>query len=382
MSPDPPPRLTPAGLVAGSIAAATTATGLVLLSGPVLVAGLSALLFLFFARSFAKRHLDGFTVERDLPRRARAGESFPMEIRLRPGPVFPGAATLRLTDPLAPALRERPIDLETRECRSLRCTGLSQRRGSLPRRPWTLLSTWPLGLFLTERQGYSRDDHSTLVLPKPWLPPRLRERLDRFSAESAERPLEPADPLAEFRLLREFRNGDPVRGIHWPASLRTGRLQFAETEPPRPRPRAYGLLLHSYEPPGSVIVPETYELILRIATGLLLRFQREEVPVVFCQAPGTPLLLADRESFTRQLDGLALSRRLPQASMETVLAATMKGSGDPFAACDEVFVLGDGSLSRWETEARGRFPRSTCLDTTRLTTSSRPTLRTPAHHRP
>lgn len=364
----PPPRPTNLGLVAASLAATTAMVGLVLLSGPILAVGLAATALLLLCRLLAARHLDGFEVERDLPRRTRAGESFPMEIRVRPGSRFPTGMVARLTDPLAPAVRDRPLG----PARTIHCTGLSHRRGPLPPRPWTLVSTWPLGLFLTERQGSFRDDHATLVLPQPWLPPHLRERLDRLSSASAERPLEPADPLAEFRLLREFRSGDPVRGIRWPASLRSGRLLFAETEPPRPKPTGYGLVLHSYERPGSVVVPETYEQILRIATGLLLRFQREEIPTVFCQAPGTVERLASHAAFAERIDALALSRRLPLSSLDRVFAAP--SGDDPFRGCDEVFVLGDGPLAHWEDAACARFPRCTCLDPATLTTHSRPAL--------
>ncbi len=370
----PPPRLTHLGFAAVSLAAAATTAGLLLLSGPVLACGLAAAALLLLCRRLAARHLDGFALGRDLPRRARAGESFPMEILVDPGPRFPPTAGLRLTDPLAPAVRDRPIVPGPVGGRTVRCTGLAHRRGALPSRPWTIGSTWPLGLFLTERQGDFRDDHATLVLPQPWLPPRLLERLEALAASSAERSPLPTDPLAEFRLLREFRSGDPVRGIRWPASLRSGRLLFAETEPPRLKPPRYGLVLHSCERPGSVVVPETYEQILRIATGLLLRFQREEIPTVFCQPPGTAERLVSHAAFAERIDALALSRRWPVSFLDRVFAPPSGGDDDPFRDCDEVFVLGDGPLAHWQDAARSRFPRCTCLDPTTLTTGSRPTL--------
>lgn len=372
---EPAPRPTTAGLVATTVTALTVAAGLLLLSGPLLAAGLAAGLFLLVCRWLAARHLAGFAVTRDLPRRARAGESFSMALRIEAGPAFPAGAVFRFTDPLAPAVRDRAVTAPGDGPAPLRCTGLAHRRGPLPVRPWTIASTWPLGLFVSETSGPFRDDHATLVLPKPRLPAQLHDRLERLSIESADRPLEPADPLSEFRLLREFRNGDPVRGIHWPSSLRSGRLQFAETEPPRPKPLRYGIFLHSHEPAGSVMLPENYETILRIVAGLLSRFQREEIPVVFCQAPERPVVLRERDAFAARLDLLALSRRHPLASAERIFAAA--GSGpDPFRDCDEVFVLGDGALAHWEDAARARFPRCTCLDTTTLTTGRRPGLLT------
>lgn len=370
-----PPRLTQTGLIISSAAALTTAAGLVLFSGPILAVGISLACLLFVCRHFAARHLEGVEVVRELPRRARAGESFPMRLHLRLGPSFPDSADASFTDPLAPAVREREVSTQGHARHDLRCTGLAHRRGPLPAKPWTLASTWPLGIFLTEQHGGFRDDHATLVLPKPWLPSRLRDRLEILSQESAENVNDPPDPLSEFRYLREFRHGDPVRGIHWPTSLRSGRLQFAETEPPRPKPSLYGIFLHSYEAPGTLITPETYELILRIATGLLMRFQREEIPVWFCQAPGAPVLLRERHEFSSMLDTLALSRRRPLSTIEGTFAGPKGLDGDPFPACDEVFVLGDGPLAGWEEAARARFAHVTCLDPTRLTHGSRPSLR-------
>lgn len=368
-------RLTRTGLASCAIAAATTLWGLVTFSGPVLGVGLAAMVLLLVCRSLALRHLEGFFVERDLPRRARAGESFPMALCLRPGSRFPAGTPVLFTDPLAPAVREKALSPDDGGPFPIRCTGLAHRRGPLPQRPWTLASVWPLGLFLTKQHGQFRDDHAPLVLPRPWLPARLHERLAQLSLESAERPTEPADPVAEFRFLREFRHGDPVRGIHWPTSLRSGRLQFAETEPPRPKPLCYGIYLHSYEAPGTIVTPETYELILRIATGLLLRFQHEGIPVVFAQPFTAAIRLHERIEFTALLEALALSQRRPFSSLRDGFPHLRESRNDPFALCDEVFVLGDGQLQDWEDAARERFPRSTCLDANRLTSASRPALK-------
>jgi len=371
------PRLTQTGLTVFVVAVVAVVSGLAKFSGPVLTMGLAALAFIAICRILASRHLEGFSVERDLPRRACAGESFSMKLHLRAGARMPSGIVVNFTDPLAPAVRGRPFLFDLASPRSFRCTGLARRRGPIPSRRWLVSSTWPLGFFLTEQQGLFRDDHATLVLPKPWLPALLRERLERLSLESAERALDPADPVAEFRFLREFRHGDPVRGIHWPTSLRSGRLQYAETEPPRPKPFRYGIFLHSYEAPGTIITPETYEQVLRIAAGLLMKFQRDGIVVVFAQATHPPILLREHHEFSTLLETLALSRRCPQSSSEAIFGTGTKrlDPGDSFHDCDEVFVLSDGPLDGWEFAARMRFPHATCLDTSQLTSGPRPIRR-------
>ena len=162
-----------------------------------------------------------------------------------------------------------------------------------------------------------------------------------------------------------------MKRIHWPASLRTGHLQVSELEPPRPKPRRYGILIHSYEPAGQVLTPETFEMILRIAAGLLQRFQHEEIPVVFRQYPDIPASLAHRSEVSQALDRLALCRRHPLVSLDPLTTAARD-----FRHCDEVFLLSDCPRREWEAVLREHFPANTCIDATSLSSHSRPSLKT------
>src|SRR5690606_18795724 len=115
----------------------------------------------------------------------------------------------------------------------------------------------------------------------------------------------------EFRLLREFRSGDPVRAIHWPSSSRATRLQVRQTDPPTPKPPRTSLVLHSYNPPGKMATPETFELILRIAAGLLVRFRDSETEVDLDILSQEPIRLRSRTDFDAALVKLALLERKP-----------------------------------------------------------------------
>lgn len=378
-----PPRLTSLGYAVAALAMTGTALGLLLLSSALCLGGLIGLLLLVGGRCLAARHLQGFVLERDLPRRVRAGESFPMEIRCRPGSAAPFGAPYRLSVPYAPARRERPLGpIRPEGDWVLFCTGLSQQRGRLPSLPWRLVSTWPLGLFQTERQGAFQGDRPTLVHPRPWLPAPLQIHLERLARPDAEPSLEVPDPLAEFRWLREFRPGDAVRGIPWPASLRAGSLLYRETEPPLPRRPRYALVLHSAQRPGSVVVPEAYERLIRIAAGLLQHFRHRGIETVFCQAPGSVHRLRRPRDFEARLDQLALSRRPPSLPLDALFAPAQAAASDPFLACDEVFVLGDTPKEYWEPAARARFPHCTCIDADGLHLGTRPTLLTPSSRSP
>lgn len=362
--------ITPAGTVALVAAVVPTAVGALMLSAPIFASGLLALVLLGVARIAARRHLGGMRVKRELPARGRTGESFTVETRLVTGSAFPAGTSVRFRDPLASTTGEKRL-IPGDAMPALRYTGKSSRRGIHRPRPWTITSTWPLGLFTTKRSGAFHDNDTLLLQPKPFLPQRLRSHLERLALESVENSPEPPDPVSDFRLLREFRPGDSVKRIHWPASLRTGHLQVSELEPPRPKPRRYGILIHSYEPAGQVLTPETFEMILRIAAGLLQRFQHEEIPVVFRQYPDIPASLAHCSEVSQALDHLALCRRHPLVSLDPLTTAARD-----FRHCDEVFLLSDCPRREWEAVLREHFPANTCIDATSLSSHSRPGLKT------
>lgn len=369
-------RLNPTGLAAVIVAVLLLTVGLTLARPHLLVAGLAAAAFLIACRHAARRHLAGFSVERSLPRRATAGESFPMELSLETGRHFPGDGVIVFSDTLAPSLKGKALEPKDGKLR-WNCTGIAHQRGLLTARSWSVVSHWPLGLFTSGRSGLASQAHPLLIRPQPWLPPRLRRELDRRAALHRVHQLEPADPLAEFRLLREFRAGDPVRSIHWPGSLRSGHIQVVENEPPAPRPRRYGLIVHCLETPGEVVIPEHFEVVLRIASGLLRRFRDEGAPVVFCQAPGAPRLLRDRRDFEEALDQIALARRQPGRSLAS-LFETVAAEPGLFTPCEEVFVVGDSGLQSWESAARAHLPGATCLDAISVSLRRRAIPRTSA----
>lgn len=352
-------RLTPAGLAAVIVALLTVLAALLLGRAPLLIAGTTLSAFLIAGRVLAGRHLRGLEMERVQPRRATVGESFPMELSLKTGNYYPAEAVLSLTDSLGPSVKGKVIDPKGGTLQ-LHCTGLVHQRGVLSASSWSVESDWPLGLYHSEMRGIADQAHPLLVRPQPWLPPRLRRALDRRNVADRIRSHEAADPLAEFRLLREFRAGDAVRSIHWPTSLRSGRIQVVENEPPAPRPRRHGLVLHSLETPGEIVIPEHFEVILRIGTGLLRRFRDENTPVVFCQAPLAPRLLRDRRDFDDALDQIALARRHPLRSPATLFDTTVEPA--LFSRCEDIFVIGDGALASWKSSARSRFPTAICLD--------------------
>ncbi len=363
-------RIAQTGRLLLAVSLATIVFGLANISGPIFMAGALALLLIGICQRLSYRHLCGMIVSRHLPQRARAGECYPVETKILGGKLFPAGTAVRFFDPLAAVNAERAIVTGGPEPAHLRYLGKSMRRGINRSRTWTIQSNWPLGLFESRRRGSFEDSNPLIAIPNPFLPPELKKQLDRINFDSGRLLHAPPDPGAEFRLLREFRPRDPVRSIDWARSLSSRSLQVAELEPPRPRPRTYGLILHSLQIPGQVLTPASYEMILRIATGVLLRFQQDEIPLLYRHFPDKTIRLRNRTAINDEIDRLALSRRNPVLSLDSILTAAPE-----FNACDEVFILSDRPVIDWEEKLRIAFPRGKCIDAGSFSRAARPGLR-------
>jgi uncharacterized protein (DUF58 family) len=98
-----------------------------------------------------------------------------------------------------------------------------ERRGPAVLNQVRMLSSFPFGLFVRRRRYTLPAD--LLVYPS--------RKAGSVLAEPAEAGFETPDPLRnggneDFRGLRAYQAGDPLRKIHWPSSAKTGRLQVVE----------------------------------------------------------------------------------------------------------------------------------------------------------
>ncbi|MCG8599091.1 MAG: DUF58 domain-containing protein [Verrucomicrobiales bacterium] len=349
-------RQSPAGFAAIWTAVGFLITGAVMLSGPLLLIGLILAGTWITARYLASRHLEGLSIERSLPARAWTNRRFAVEAILSNTGMT--ARNFIFQDPLAVGNHPPVVELESGEKTTLSYAARCSRRGQVVVENWTAQSGWPLNWFESRRSGKfsHRESNSILVLPDPWLPPRLRDHVDGLLVSASPWTGVP-EPASEFRYLREFRGGDAVRKIHWPASLKTGELLVRETEPPRPLPTRYGILLHSFSPGGELVTPESFETVLRITAGLLYRFRNAGIEIVFQAFPDESARLRHREDFDRALDELALLRRKPVSELSLI-----ESRPGAFQNCDEVFVISDCSRELWENELSAAMSVAHCVD--------------------
>ena len=281
--------LQPAGAVLGWGSFGILLIGLFTFSGPPLLLGLIGLLLLPLARWLAKAQLSDLRIQQHLPRRALMGEPFTVEATITNGKKWLHSSDLHIAN--AAADSSSPVVvipyLRKNSSSNFSFPGRLFRRGRNRVETFAIESKWPLGLFEARFSGiYHRDEQEgnrsgVLIVPRPLIPRFLSKVLEQVEREAALHSMLQPDGPAEFRSMREFRSGDRIKNIHWPTSTRSGQLFVRESDPPQPRPQRYGLLLHSYSAAGEIVQPERFEVGLRIATGLLIHFQKRGIPVMF-----------------------------------------------------------------------------------------------------
>ncbi len=357
-------NLLPAGIALLWISLGFIALG-IFSGGAALLLGALGLLLLPICKWLATAQISGLEFSRRLPRRVFSGEQFTVEATICNRNKYLHACDLNISDSMADAVSQAcPLPfLEKRGTEKIVWLGRLFRRGWNGQDQISVSSTWPLGLFearfSTRFRPENSDKDGILVVPRPLTPEFLVKPLEQLSRETALLSSIPPDAPTEFRFLREFRSGDAIKTIHWPSSTRTGQLFIRETDPPIPSPFLYGLLLHSFSAPGEVIRNDRFETMLRIATGLITFFQKQEMPLLFSASfEGDGILRVPSQSgYSAVLDQIARAALHFSGDIETTLSKLNR-----MAHCDQVFVLGTGLRSTWESEVQDIIPSCICID--------------------
>jgi uncharacterized protein (DUF58 family) len=108
----------------------------------------------------------------------------------------------------------------------------------------------------------------------------------------------------EFRGLRPWRAGDPLRAVHWRATARVGALVVREEEASARRP--WVVVVDPGPARDSADVDAALEALLETAAAVLRRAEREGRDAFLLLAgEATPLAVRDRRSLDVALDALA-----------------------------------------------------------------------------
>jgi len=180
----------------------------------------------------ARRNLAGIVVQRDLPRRTRVGAPTPLTWRLRMRGRR-AAVGVELEDRPARGLRPHCLQVDVPLVppdREVRCETLVKfgRRGLVEFGADALevASRWPIGLFRAETLVHARG--RILVRPREGrITKQLRARLRGRAEIDARRPQVWSGDDVIYG-VREFREGDDPRRIHWRTTARRGATVVSE----------------------------------------------------------------------------------------------------------------------------------------------------------
>ena len=376
-APAPAPRSLPAartrltgrglGLLAFSMGAVLL--GAVLPEPGAVQLGLLGLLVVLVTWPVAARNLSGLHVVRTHPAAAFAGQLFPFSLELRQDGRR-GSHAVEVEDSVAgPA--ERGLDAvhvpgAGGASRSFDTRLL--RRGLRHRARATLTSSFPLGLWRSQRE--LRDTMDMVIYPRP-VPPRSLEDaqdaalLDAEEAESTRR-----DWSGDLHGIRPFQPGDRLKLIHWPATARAGRMMVRQFD--RRLPEKYSIVFHSIRPgpdPGSG--PDAFESALELLCGLLVHCREQAIPLDLTASfdRWRTMAVPNPAVLDPALGCLAGARRQPERDIAPLLHAISRT--EPGA---RIFLLSDVPVREWE-HLLPEFPFTvTCLSVTELRVK-RPGLR-------
>jgi uncharacterized protein (DUF58 family) len=228
-------HLAPAGRVALPIAAALAGAGW-LVGGTAALLGTTALALVLLAPLLAWLHTRGTRLAPPAPASALAGEAFTIELEMR------NAGRLRLRDAVvsfgaASARHDRPAGLLPRlaagASERVQAVHRVARRGRQRELEVGVASSYPLGLIECRATFHLPAD--LLVLPRPGHLHDLR-RLPATGPHVMDRRRNVARAEEELWAVREWREGESLRRVHWRLSARRERTILRELRAPSEPP--------------------------------------------------------------------------------------------------------------------------------------------------
>lgn len=179
------------------------------------------------ARRIAARNMRGLWVDRRLPSRLRVGRSGTIRWTLG-GASGSNATGLEVRDRILRSARPRLVSIdvphtEAHDPASVSTTIVFTRRGRMRLGPVIVQSRFPIGMFLASAKAPVRNE--VLVWPREGRPgQRLFELLRGESLAREQR----TQGDETFYGVREMRDGDDPRRIHWRTSARRGELVVSQ----------------------------------------------------------------------------------------------------------------------------------------------------------
>lgn len=209
----------------------------------------------------------------------------------------------------------------------------------------------PLGLM--RRLFYVTHKQTLICLPTPKPCPIAIPSGSRSERRGDSRSLARAGDSEEFRSLRQWRSGDPLKRIDWKATARLGEPVAREFSPEFFRRSAIALDTHL--PQGAD--PELFEEALRRCSGLLISSDRKEsmIDLLFVEQTAFELPLSRGKSdHVKALERVAAAQPSALDSLD-LLEASLMAKSKAFSSVALICPLWDDRRAalRSRLEARG-----------------------------
>ena len=319
--------------------------------------GLFGLLVLLISWLGAYLNLRGLRFERELPQHAYAKEDFHVALKVTNDKTRLDSFAINVEDSMLPFSNR---GLSATWVRSLGSSELEfstrvPRRGIVDRSSLVVESTFPFGLFRTGRK-IAVPIHLT-VFPRPVVPRALEEAEDSDMLEGMSRGTPTRDPSGDFRSIRDFQSGDPMKAVHWHATARAGKVMVREFD--RPVPESYAVVFHSYCPPGYLLSPDAFEISMELLAGLLLKCRETSIPLILAATftDWEMRQIGGQSDLNKSLSLLAVARHRPESDLDGVKMAL-----DSLPHGSAAYVLSDTPIAHWgHLVPSYPFP-VTCLD--------------------
>ena len=351
------PKLTPRGWGFVVVCCIAVFAGIIFGEIALIQISLFGILILLASRFLAIWNLKNVRVTKSAPEYVFAKQDFFVELSVTSDAARFDSFQIEVTDAMLPRQDRGLIVPSVRPGDFARNSFETRivKRGLKDKMQYKIRSSFPLGFFTVEKTAqWSR---RITVFPRPVIPDALRNYLETEMREDGVESMFKPDREGDFRSVREFRPGDPIKLIHWRATARVGKLLVREFD--RPMPRKYTVLYHAYAPPGQLIWPEAFEHAMELLAGLLVYCRTQQIPLTLHGAFNNwqALNFSSLRDLTQPLEILAKASFRQEKSFDELAKAVNGITGSQV-----VFIVSATPVGLWEHLVPECAHRVICLD--------------------
>lgn len=248
-----------------------------------------------------------------------------------------------------------------------RSTGRVMNRGIYETATYRLRSRFPFGLFSIEDE---REENIHLVVfPRPSMPGFLDaifhsdyNQADRVQSRLGSR-------VGDFRGLREFMPGDPLRNVHWSSTARSGQLMVREFDPPVPE--RFAIIYHCFKPDRRIMRVFSFEKSLRILAGIFTRCSESNISFSFTASfnQWQTIDVSDVRDISEPMTALAGARQVIENSPDELIRHVQSLRG-----YTQVFVVSNTPVHHWQSYVENLAVDVVCIDNSSVRRRSREVL--------